>query len=139
MRLPTALQREYYGSGGVDGAISLAGTHRSGPIYLYTTLGYGVYGSGSLFDIELRPYQWTFFAAVEYPVSKKISLIAQQLSNSGVAAAFEGFADPTHELILGVKHVVSPHLMLEYGIVENLLNFRNSVDFGLIFGLRYSL
>ena len=117
--------------------MSLSTSHRAGALLVYTTLGFGIYGSGSLFDIDLRPYQWTFFASVEYPVNNSISVIVQQLSNSGVALDFDGFDEPTHELIIGVKHVVSRHLMFEYGIVENLYKFDNSVDFGLNFGLSY--
>ena len=108
-----------------------------GSVYLYTTLGYALYGTSNLFGLDLRPFRWTFFAAIEYPVNRNLSLIIQQLSNSGTVSEFGDFSLPTHELTLGVKHAVSQRLVLEFGMIENLFVFRNSIDFGLNFGLKY--
>jgi len=137
LRFPTASEREYNGSGGIDGAFSISSFHRIEHLFLYTTLGYGIYGSGSLIGLDIRPYQWTLFAALEIPAGKNISVIIQQLSNSGATLDFYEFSRPTHELTLGVKQYVSQHIMLEYGIIENLFSFRNSIDFGLNFSIIY--
>ena len=137
LRFPTACRRGYYGSGGADGAFSISSSHRINRLFLYTTLGYGIYGSGSLIGLDLRPYQWTLFAALEVPVNKNISVIVQQLSNSGAARDCYEFSKPTHELTIGVKQYVSRRIVLEYGIIENLFSFRNSVDFGLNFSIIY--
>jgi len=136
-RFPTASDRTYYGTGGTDAAFSLATMHYLKPFYLYTTLGYGMYGSGNALGIELRPYQWTFFGAVEWPVSRHLSFIVQELSNTGVAIDYYDFSLPTHELLIGAKQRLSNHLMLQYGVIENLFVFENSVDFGLSFGISY--
>jgi len=137
MRFPTATERFYYGSGGIDGAVSLAARHRINPFYLYTTVGYGIYGSGTYFGLDLRPYQWTFFSALEWPVHKRFSLVIQQLVNSGVARGQDSFSDPTWELVLGAKHYIGKGLYLEYGITENLFFFSNSNDFGLSLGMTF--
>lgn len=136
-RFPTASDRTYYGTGGTDFAFSLATMHYMKPFYLYTTLGYGRYGSGNALGIELRPYQLTFFGAVEWPVSRSLSLVIQELSNSGVAMDYYDFSSPTHELLIGAKQRLSNHLTLQYGVIENLFVFENSVDFGLSFGVSY--
>jgi len=138
-RFPTSTDRIYYGSGGTDAAFSLASKHRFNPFIVYTTLGYGMFGSGSQYGVDLRPYQWTFFAALEWPVTKNMSIIVQELSNSGTTKEYYDFNRPTHELLLGVKQYLSPRLLLEYSLMENLFNFENSIDFGLNFGLTYRL
>jgi len=136
-RFPTSNDRTYYGTKGTDAAISIATMHYLKPFYLYTTFGYGMYGSGSALGIELRPYQLTFFGAVEWPVSRSFSLIIQEMSNSGVAKDYYDFSLPTHELLIGVKHRLSNHLMVQLGAIENLFIFENSIDFGLSFGVSY--
>ncbi len=137
IRVPTSTDRSFYGSGGIDGAVSFSSAQRLTPFYLYTTIGYGRYGSGRLMDIALKPYQWTFFAALEYPVTRRFSIILQEMTNTGVAADFDDFSDPTYELVLGFKHAISDRLLLEYGVTENIFIFRNSIDFGLNFALSY--
>lgn len=136
-RLPTSQERSYLGSSGIDGAFSISSSFHPSPFYLYGTIGYGMFGSGNLYGINLRPYQWTFFMAVEYPVSENSSLILQQLSNSGMTVDSPDFSSPTHELTFGVRHWISSKLMLHYGLVENLYVFNNSIDFGLLFGLTW--
>jgi hypothetical protein len=137
LRFPTSNDRTYYGTGGTDFAVSLATMHYLKPFYLYSTLGYGRYGSGNALGIGLRPYQLTFFGAVEWPVSRDFSFVVQELSNSGVAKDYYDFSSPTHELLIGAKQRLSSHLMLQYGVIENLFVFENSVDFGLSLGVSY--
>lgn len=137
MRLPTSTDRIFYGTGGIDAAFSLSTAHYLRPLFVYTTLGYSVYGSGNIMGVDLSPYQWTLFAAVEWHVSGSFSLIVQQMSNSGVAEDYYDFSQPTHELLIGAKQRVSDRLTLEYGVVENLFIYENSVDFGLSVGLTY--
>lgn len=137
VRLPTSQERNYYGSSGADGAFSVAASFHPAPFYLYSTIGYGIFGSGSLYGLNLRPYQWTFFMAVEYPVSQNVSLVVQQLSNSGTTVSSPDFSNPTHELTFGARHRISSQLVLNYGIVENLYQFKNSIDFGLLMGLSW--
>ncbi|MEE9441841.1 MAG: DUF3187 family protein [candidate division Zixibacteria bacterium] len=138
LRFPVSNARDYYGSGGVDGAFSISGLYTVNPIYIYSTIGYGVYGSGSLYGIDLRPYQWTFFAAVEWPVSKSLSFVIQQLSNSGTSRNFGEFSKPTHELVFGAKQQISSRILLEYSLMENMYIFDNSIDFGINMGITYS-
>jgi len=136
-RFPTSNDRTYYGSAGTDAAISLASFHHLRPFYIYTTAGYGMFGSGSIPGADLRSYQWTLFGAVEWPITGNYSLIIQEMSNSGVAKTYYDFNRPTHELVIGAKHYLTSRLMLEYGVMENLFNFENSVDLGFNFAVTY--
>lgn len=138
LRFPVSNSRDYYGSGGVDGAFSISAVNLINPLYIYSTIGYGIYGSGSRHGIDLRSYQWTFFAAIEWPISSSISLIIQQLSNSGTSHNIVGFSKPTHELVLGAKHRISSRILLEYSLMENMYIFENSIDFGINMGLTYT-
>jgi hypothetical protein len=138
LRFPVSNARDYYGSGGVDGAFSFSVVSSLNPLFVYSTIGYGVYGSGSLYGIDLRSYQWTFFAAVEWPASKSLSFIMQQLSNSGTSRSLDGFSKSTHELVFGAKHRISSRILLEYSLMENMYIFDNSIDFGLNMGMTYT-
>ena len=64
-------------------------------------------------------------------------MIVQELSNSGVARDYYDFSLPTHELLIGAKQKLFDNLTLEYGVIENLFIFENSIDFGISFGISY--
>ncbi len=135
LRFPTATVRDFYGSGGTDIALSLSTVYRLSPLFVYTTIGYGHYGSRSLYDINLRSQQWTLFTALELPLSDRFSLIVQEMVNSGATWDASEFAQPTFEFILGAKHRLFDNVLLEYGVMENMFFFNNSNDFGINFGI----
>lgn len=137
LRFPTASDRGFYGSSGIDGAIGVSSAYRLHPFYLYGTVGYGLYGSGRQYGIGLRPYQWTVFTAVEWASGKSTSFVVQQLINSGIAENFYDFSRPTYEVTLGFKKDLSRHFMIEFGLLENLFIFDNSVDFGVSSAVTY--
>lgn len=137
LRFPTTSDRDFYGSSGIDGAFGLSSSYQIHPFYIYGTIGYGIYGSGKQYGIALRPYQWTFFGALEWVTGKSSSLVLQQLVNSGMAEDFYDFSRPTYEVTLGLKKNLSQHLMLEFGLLENVFIFDNSIDFGISSALTY--
>ena len=44
---------------------------------------------------------------------------------------FDPFSEASHEITLGWKWEVVPQGVLEIGVVENLVTFDNSADFGI--------
>jgi hypothetical protein len=72
---------------------------------------------------------------VEYQYSRSLSLIAQNLSTSPVAADFFQFSHPTHELSVGFKWRFSKSGIVECAFVENIITYDNSADFGLHFAV----
>lgn len=135
VRVPTASDRAFYGSGGVDVAMSISAVQQIAPLYVYTTIGYGQYGSRSIYNINMRGHQWTFFTALEWTASDNFSMILQGMANSGTTRDDNEFSRPTYELVLGAKHRLFANVMLEYGLMENLFFFDNSNDFGLNLGI----
>lgn len=75
----------------------------------------------------------------EWQYSESVSLIGQYAVHSPVAKDFFEFADPIHELNLGVKWDMSDHTQLEFSITENLFALNNSTDFGVHFGITADL
>ncbi|MEZ5359190.1 MAG: DUF3187 family protein [Candidatus Zixiibacteriota bacterium] len=138
LRFPTASERDFYGSGGIDVALSVSAVQKLAPLYVYSTVGFGRYGSRSIYDIDMRGHQWTFFTAVEWAAKQNFSLIIQGMANSGTTRRDNEFSQPTYELVLGAKHRLFHGVLLEYGLMENLFFFNNSNDFGINLGITVS-
>ena len=117
-----------------DFGASVAASRRFGKLYLYATLGYGVFGRDSFRGIALDDTQFSWMLALEWRMASRVSLLLQYLWTEGVAQDFGPFSDASNEITLGLKWEVYPRGTLEFGLIENIVEFDNSPDFGLHVG-----
>lgn len=129
--LPTGQEEKLFGSGGVDLNLSLLLAKRISNFYLYLNGGYTRFGTEEIGGVALKENQWTIFSGIEYRLWRKTSLILQNLISSAVAQDFFEFSKYTDEITWGIKSEVSSGWVLEFSLVENIINFQNSPDFGL--------
>jgi thiol-disulfide isomerase/thioredoxin len=118
-----------------DVAASLALSKRYGDFYLYGTLGYAVFGRDSFRDIALRDTQFSFLAAIEWRAFTTASVMVQYLVTEGLADDLGDLSDPSHEITLGAKWEIITGTVIELGLIENIITFGNSPDFGLHLGI----
>ena len=114
-----------------DIALSAAASRRFGKFYVYLTLGFAWYGSDTAFGLELETTQATVLAAGEWRFKPRMSFVLQYLGTQGVAKDLGVFSDTSNELVLGWKWEVRPNGVLEIGLLENVISFDNSPDFGV--------
>lgn len=135
LKIPTG-QNE---GGGVDGAIGVSLSKRIWKGYGYFAFQYTRYGAGEILGISMRSEQWSFLVGLEAPLSEGFSLVVQDLIQTGAARDFYAFSDTTHEVAAGFKYRLRPEVLLEFGLIENLVNYDNSPDIGVHFGLSWRL
>jgi len=123
--------------GGVDGGITLYLTKRVWRLYGYFGLQYARYSKEEILGISMNPDQWIFLIGLECPLTERFSLLLQDLIHTGVTKDFYAFSESTHELALGFKYEFRKGALLEFGLIENLVNYENSPDFGFHSGLSY--
>lgn len=116
-------------------AMSLSASKRVGEFYGYLGVGMAWFGHQDFLGIELRPTQLSALAAVEWRFAAEMSLVLQYLVSQGVARALGPFSAPSHEITLGFKGEITRGAVLELGLIENVITFDNSPDFGLHLGL----
>jgi hypothetical protein len=114
-----------------DVALSVAASRRIGEFYVYLTLGYAWYGSDAIQGIALEDTQLTILAAGEWRFKPRMSLILQILSTEGVATEFDPFSRTSNEVVFGWKWECNDAGVLEVGLLENIITFDNSPDFGV--------
>ncbi|MFV2071945.1 MAG: DUF3187 family protein [Thermoanaerobaculales bacterium] len=117
--------------GNFDLALSVAAARRFGHFYVYLTLGYAWYGSDSVYGLDLESTQATVLAAGEWRFKPRMSLILQYLVSQGVATDLGPFSDTSNEVVFGFKWEVHSAGVLEIGLLENIISFDNSPDFGV--------
>ena len=133
-RLETADAGDLSGGGDLDLGASVALSRRLGRFYLYGTLGYAKFGQDRFRGIKMEGTQYTGLFAVEWRMMPRHALLIQYLRTEGLINNFGPFDDESHELTLGWKWEVVQRGVLEVGLIENLVSFDNSPDFGIHVG-----
>jgi thioredoxin-related protein len=118
----------------LDVGVSVAASRRFGRIYLNATLGYAWFGQDNFRGIELNDTQYSWLLAMEWRFRPKHSLLVQHLSTEGLIDGFAPFSDASNEITLGWKWELRRRGMLEVGLVENIIEYDNSPDFGIHLG-----
>ena len=116
-----------------DIGVSAALSRRFGHFYAYLTLGYAWYGSESFRAIELVDTQASVLAAGEWRFKARQSLVVQWLWSEAVVEDLGPFSEPSNEVTIGWKWEVVQAGVLEVGLIENIITFDNSPDFGVHF------
>ena len=103
--------------------------------YAYVGLGHVWHGLDNYAGLPLEDQQWSASGAVEWRNHARSSWVLQYLVTDGVAENRDPFDDPSHEIDLGWKREIASGLVLEIGLIENIIEVDNSPDFGLHFAL----
>jgi len=120
---------------GVDFATSVSVSKQLGDFYSYATLSFAWYGSETFYGIDLKPHTLSIVSAVEYVITNGFSLILQHQWTEGAVEHLGAFSEPSYEISVGAKILLAENAMFEVSVVENIINFDNSPDFGLHTGL----
>jgi hypothetical protein len=118
--------------------LSLSAARRLGDdFYAYLGGGYVWHGQDEARGVHLKDEQWNAFVALEWRYKANRSFVVQYLASEGVAVEVEPFSESSNEIDLGWKWEFEPGTVFEIGLIENLIEFDNSPDFGVHFGLRH--
>jgi rhodanese-related sulfurtransferase len=120
-----------------DLTLSISVSKRFGDFFGYVGFGYSWYGREKFGAVELRETQAAGLLAVEWQVANRASLVLQCLVSQGVAKDLREFSDPSYEVTFGGKFEIVPRVVLEAGLIENVITFDNSPDFGLHMGILF--
>ncbi|HZE97509.1 MAG TPA: DUF3187 family protein [Planctomycetota bacterium] len=126
-------------SGGlwVEPQLSVSASKAIGDFYLYGSVAFAWFGTQHQGGIRYRTTQLSGLGALEWRFDSAMSLILQYLVSQGAVDSLGPFSTNSHEITLGWKWEIAPLVVFEFGLIENLINFSNSPDFGLHFGLSY--
>jgi hypothetical protein len=135
LKMPTGDEEELFGSGSLDGGLALCFAKRIWKAYGYLGVQYTRFGGDTVAGIPMKKDQVSTLSALEAPLGSRWSLLAQYLFNTGSAEDFYEFGESTHEIALGAKWEIFRKTVLEFGLIENVLHYDNSPDFGIHFGV----
>ena len=125
------------GGDDVDVGVSVSVSRRFGDCYGYISLGHAWFGNETFRGLDIRSNQVSGLGAIEWRYRPRRSVIIQYLVSEGVAENRSPFSLPSHEITLGWKGELRSKVVLEFGVIENLINFDNSPDVGFHGGVSY--
>ncbi|SHJ38614.1 Protein of unknown function [Desulfatibacillum alkenivorans DSM 16219] len=123
----------------VDMGVSFSLAKKMGPFHGYLVPGFFWYGSTRMETIEFERTQTSFLAGLEWNFHESASFLVQYLYSDGSCKDLWGFKEPSHEVTLGFKGRLTKRLVWELGILENIIAYDNSPDFGLHWGLTFRI
>lgn len=135
LKLPVGREASLFSSGGYDVAGGLSAGQRLGRFNAYASAVAIHYATTEMVGVRLRPNQLSLFTGVEFRRSTRTSWLLQALVTSPGAETFGDFSKNTYEITVGLKHLLSPDLLVEASLLENLFIFDNSPDVGFHVGL----
>ena len=133
LKIPTGTME----GGGVDFGGGLYLTKRIWRLYGYFGVDYLRCSKEEILGVHMNPDQWRFLLGLEYPFGDRFSVIIQHLMHTSVASDFYQFSEHTYGIALGVKCRIFSRTLLEFGMLENVIEHDNTPDVGVHFGLRH--
>ena len=122
--------------GSVDTGIIMSMAKQFDHKYLYFNLGYTHFGSSRFLVVPLEKDQFNGMLAYEWNVRPNQALLLQYLYTEGVVKNLGELSEASHEISLGYKWRLNDFLW-ELSLTENIINFDNSPDIGITFGMEY--
>jgi hypothetical protein len=140
LKLPTGNPNDFYGTGSADAGIQLLSSRAVGRGRLDVTLAALALGAAPKLGTAS---QLVIAASVAYerPLFRATSVLAQlDLAQSPLRTVQHSALTPTTYLIsVGLGHAFTQRLSGVVGLTENVLNYDNSADIAIRFGLRRRL
>lgn len=133
LKIPTGVNE----GGGVDVGGNVYLAKRIWFFHAYFGVQYTHYSREEILGIRLNQEQWSYLIGLEVPFTKRFSLLVQEFINTRVAKNFYQFSDASYEVTLGFKYRIRGKTVLEFGLLENLVNYDNSPDLGFHFGITH--
>jgi hypothetical protein len=120
---------------GVEVAWTMMAAKRVGDVYAYLNVGFTRFGDEQFHGLPMRSVGSTLIAAVEWNFMADVSVVVQMLRTQGALVNYGPFALASNEVSLGFKIEASRGAVVEFGVIENIIVFDNTPDFGVQFGL----
>jgi len=117
----------------IDIGVSLGLSKRwSDSWYTYFSCGLTYYGQNEFLMLELDETIFSAMLGLEWRWRPNFSILAQYQAVEGAVEDFGKLSDSSHEVTFGFKWQPSSSLgVVEFGLIENIVTYDNSPDFGL--------
>lgn len=97
----------------------------------YHTLNYNHYGQTKMPYLTFEENGFSATNALAWEKGPHLSFLVQYMYHKGVIKDVGSLSDATHEIGFGFKWRLRKKGVIEFGIVENIINYANSSDFGI--------
>ncbi len=125
------------GGSPVDAAISASASKSFGDFYGYAGLGVAWFGKERFRGVEMNTTQGSLLLALEWRYAAASSFLLQYLGSENIIDGPGPFGKVSSEFTLGWKTELQPGLLLELGLIENIVLMDNSPDLGFHAGLTW--
>lgn len=105
--------------------------------YSYHQLGYIRYGQTEFFGLKFEETNLFAINTIVWHWRPNLSILLQHIYHEGAMENFGNLSNGSHELDLGFKWKFSGGNVIEFAIIENIITYDNSPDFGIHLAYEY--
>lgn len=112
--------------------------------YTYAAVGYTFFDDyevrvteSDLEPLRFEDYQLTGLFSLSWHYTPTLAILAQYLYSGSDIKNVDKLDDPSHEVHLGFRWNSRHYGMIEFALIENVITYNNSPDFGLHAGWSY--
>jgi len=112
--------------------------------YTYAAVGYTIFDDyevriteSDLEPLKFEDYQLTGMFSLSWHYTPTLAILAQYLYSGPGIKNVDKLDDPSHEVHLGFRWNSRHYGMIEFALIENVITYNNSPDFGLHAGWSY--
>lgn len=108
--------------------------------YSHVILSYTIYDFDRSRDVPglvpviMEEQQFGGLFSFGYEYSERTTILLQYVFNAAAVTNISGLDEDSHEVALGFKYRTESVGVIEFGLLENIVNYDNSPDFGLHLG-----
>ena len=106
-------------------------------LYTYHQVGYTRYGQTEFFGLDFEEYTLFAINTLAWHWEPNFTIIIHYIYHEGALETFGSLSDASHELDLGFRWQLSSGNIIEFALIENIITFDNSPDFGLHLAYEY--
>jgi Protein of unknown function (DUF3187) len=99
--------------------------------YSYHTLNYTHYSQTDMPHLKFEDNSFSATNTLAWEKGPSLSFLLQYMYHEGVIKDLGSLSDATHELSLGFKWQIRKKGIIEFGVIENIIDYANSPDFGV--------
>ncbi len=107
--------------------------------YTHHELGYIRYGRSEFFGLRFEENNFYTIHSLEWQWDPKVSILLNYIYHEGALKDFGNLSDASHEIDFGLKWRTSAGNIIEFALIENLVSYDNSPDFGSYLSYEYRM
>lgn len=136
LQSPSLMTTEWYSHSQFGVGLDVVLFWQIGDFFISNTFNVARTGETEVFGLEVEQMQYSYVAAIDYKLMANVSVIFQLAATSG-QVDYLSYGTWTYEVTGGFRVRMFENYTVDFGMVENILTYDNTIDVAFYLGLTF--